>query len=76
MIDISVKLMGSLAHPSIFAMPQVVAARGVTARQPEDLFDTASGQAVLRVGVGTGNLARMLRPDTTYLTLSLYPDSA
>ncbi len=66
--------MSLLDDPRVYDLLQVVALRHVTARRLEDVFSAAAGQTVLDVGAGTGNLARVLPPDTTYWALDPDPE--
>jgi SAM-dependent methyltransferase len=65
--------MSVLDDPRVYDLIQVAAGRHVTSRRLEDALRAAAGQTVLDVGAGTGNLARVLPPGTTYWALDNDP---
>jgi SAM-dependent methyltransferase len=65
--------MSLLDNPRVYDFLQVVALRHVTARRLESVLSAAAGQTVLDIGAGTGNLAQMLPPDSTYWALDNDP---
>jgi SAM-dependent methyltransferase len=61
--------MGMLDNPHVYDVIQVMAGRHVTARRLEGVLGAATGQEVLDIGAGTGNLSRVLPSDATYRAL-------
>jgi SAM-dependent methyltransferase len=65
--------MSVLDNPYLYDALQAMAAYHLTARRLEGALSAAAGQKVLDIGAGTGNLARVLPPDATYLALDNDP---
>jgi SAM-dependent methyltransferase len=66
--------MGVLDDPRVFNLVQTLGGwRLVTARRLRSVLAEASGQEVLDVGAGTGNLAALLPSDATYVAVDSDP---
>jgi SAM-dependent methyltransferase len=65
--------MSVLDHPRVYDTVQRLGRWHLTARRLKSVLVEASGQLVLDVGAGTGNLAPLLPPDAEYIAIDNDP---